>query len=386
MANTLTNLIPTIRLAADTVARELTGLIPAVTRNSSAERAALDETIRFPVVPAYVPTAISAAATGPDPSASTIGSDTMTISASESVTFFWEGEEQRGLNNAGYYEAILRDQFTQAMRALTNKIELQLAQQYIYASRAHGTAGTTPFGTAGDYTDAALVRKILVDNGAPTGDLQLVVSTAAGANLRGKQGGRGVDAEGSPDILRRGVLLDIHGFMVRESAQIVSHTKGAGTGYDFAAAGEAVGQTTLSVEGGTANTTGIKAGDVITHAGDTVNKYVVNTGTGNNATADIVIGRPGLLVAGVDANEITIGNSYSANLAFSRSAIHLITRAPAMPAGGDAADDVIEVQDPVSGLAFQVAMYRQRRRVAYEVGIAWGSKVVKQEFVALLLG
>ena len=81
-------------------------------------------------------------------------------------------------------------------------------------------------------------------------DLQLVVSTAAGANLRGKQGGRGVDLEGSPDLLRRGVLLDIHGFAVRESAQIISHTKGAGTGYDFAAAGEAVGQTTLSVEGG----------------------------------------------------------------------------------------------------------------------------------------
>ena len=215
MSNTLTNLIPTIHQAADVVSRELTGLIPAVTRNSDATRAAVGETIRYPVVGAYTPSAISAAATGPDPSATTVGTDTMTIASSESVTFFWEGEEQRGLNNAGYYNNILRDQFTQAMRALVNKIELELASLYIYASRAYGTAGTSPFGTAGDYMDAAMVRKILIDNGAPSNDLQLVVNTAAGANLRGKQGGRGVNYEGSQDLLRRGVLLDIHGFMVR---------------------------------------------------------------------------------------------------------------------------------------------------------------------------
>ena len=257
MANTLTNLIPTIHLAADTVSRELTGLIPAVMRNSSAERAALNETIYFPVMPTYatadLPPLRPARPERLDHRQRFHGDHGQQVRDLPLVR-----RRSARLNNAGYYNAILRDQFTQAMRALVNEIRSQMAAAYKKASRAHGTAGTAPFGTAGDYSDGALVRKILADNGCPMTDLQLVVSTAAGANLRGKTRRSRCRSGRSPDLLRRGVLLDIHGFAVRESAQIISHTKGAGTGYDFAAAGEAVGQTTLSVEGGTVNTTGIR--------------------------------------------------------------------------------------------------------------------------------
>jgi hypothetical protein len=186
-------------------------------------------------------------------------------------------------------------------------------------------------------------------------------------------------------MLRQGELLNLQGFAMRESAGIASHVKGGGTGYDFAAAGEAIGQTTLTLEGGTVNSTGFKAGDVITHAGDSVNKYVV--GTGLTATSgDLVINNPGLRIAGVDANEITIGDSYAANLALHRSAVELGIRPIAEPKGGDAAVDRMVVQDPRSGLVFTVSAYKGYKKAMFEIGALYGWKAWKSENIAILLG
>ena len=88
---------------------------------------------------------------------------------------------------------------------------------------------------------------------------------------------------------------------------------------------------------------------------------------------------------------MTVGNSYTPNLAFSKSAIILPTRAPAVPtdANGNAmdmAEDRMMVVDPYSGLAFEVSLYLQYRQIKYEIGLAWGSGVVKAENVAILQG
>jgi len=123
---------------------------------------------------------------------------------------------------------------------------------------------------------------------------------------------------------------------------------------------------------------------VLAFEDDSTNKYVVNTGI--TAPGSLVIGGPGLKQAQTDGKTITVGNNYTGNWAFERNAIHLVTRLPLMPDGGDAAEDVQEVVDPITGLAFQVALYRQYRQVSYEVGIAWGTKAVKSDFIATLLG
>lgn len=381
MANTLTNLIPTIYKAADTVLRELTGFIPASTFDASGEGVAKNQTIAWPVVPAGAAVDIAPAAYGPTVSDTTVGNDTMTISKSKGVPFYWTGEDQLGLG--GLYDKILQDQFAQAMRILVNEVDADLAALYIYASRAYGTAGVLPF--ASDLTDIAQVRKILADNGAPLGDLQMVINTSAGAKMRSLTPLSFANQAGSDALLRQGILSDLMGFAIRESAQVKVHTPTGATGtlVDLTA-GYAIGKTTIHVD--TVTGTWV-AGDILTNTktGRDTNKYVVATGLAA-AEGDLVIAKPGLQVAAVNNDPLAAGAAYTANMAFSKSAIHLLLRTPAMPEGGDAADDVTVITDPQTGISFQVAMYRQYRRVTFEVGLAWGVKAVKPEAIAILLG
>lgn len=387
MANTLTNLAADIYKAADQVGRELVGFIPAVTINGDATtQAAKGDTIRgaFTRTPT-VSTTYNPSMTIPEGTDQTVDNKTMTLDTFANVQIPWTGEDILHVNNGSGFETIYGDQIKQAMRAITNSIESAIGTAaYVASSRAFGSAGTTPFGS--NFNEIAELRQILVDNGCPVdGNLSLVVNSLAGTNLRQLAQLQKANEAGGSDMLRQGTLLDLQGFMLRESAGVASHTKGAGTGYDFVLAGEAIGQTTLSVEGGTVNSTGIKAGDVITHAGDTINKYVVGTGT-TSTSGDIVINNPGLRIAGVDANEITVGDSYTANLAFHRSAIELGIRPIAVPAGGDAAVDMMTVQDPWSGLVYTIALYKGYKKAMFEVSCLYGVKAWKSENIATLLG
>lgn len=392
MSNTITSLVPTIYEALDVVSRELVGFIPAVSRNSNVDRAALNQSVLVPVAPAASAADNNPAVSAPNTGDQTIGNISMTIDKSKHVPIRWNGEETRGLLNAGTYNTILRDQFIQAFRTLTNLIETDLFNTtYKNASRAYGSAGTAPFGTAADLSDLAQLRKILDDNGAPQSDLQFVAGSAAMANLRGKQSVLfKVNEAGTDEMLRRGTLGMLEGFAIHNSGAVAVHAKGAGTGYDCdLTAGYAVGDTTIHLDGGTVNTTGIKAGDVITFAGDS-NKYIVGTGT-TEVEADIVLNSPGLRATLSDTVEATIGNDYTPNMGFSRSAVHLATRLPAMPIGPDGramdmADDVMTVVDPVSGIAYEIAVYRQFLQLVYHVRLAWGAQAIKDAHIATLLG
>ena len=387
MANVLTDLAADIYVAADVVGRELVGFIPAVTINANgSERAAVGDVVRAAFTREATVGDVTESMTIPQGTDQTVDNKTLTINKSRAVQIPFTGEDVLHLNNGVGYDTVYGDMIAQAMRALTNEMEVEIATQAKNnASRAFGTAGTTPF--ASNFNEVAEIRQILVDNGMPPNDGQvsLVLNTLAGTNLRQLASLQSVNQAGNDTLLRQGTLLDLQGLAVRESAQVQAHTKGAGTGYDInQGSGEAIGETTITLDGGTVNTTGIKAGDIVTFAGDT-NKYVVNTGL-TATSGDIVIGSPGLRLLISDAHEMTIGNNYTGNMAFHRRAIELAVRAPAVPEGGDNADDAITVQDPNSGIVYEVRFYKGYRKAMIEVAVAFGVKAWKGDFIATLLG
>jgi len=378
-ANTLTGLIPTIYKAADRVMREQIGFIGAVYVDPSAEQAAKDQNITYPIVPAMAATDIAPAAVPTEPSGITVGYGSMTISKSKKVPFVWNGEEQASLG--GIYDTVKEDQFSQAFRTIVNEVEsdLFLAAKR-GASRAYGTAGTTPFGTVNVLTDVAEIRKILVDNGAWTGDMHMVLNSTTGAKIRGTQAELfKVNEAGSAELLRNGALGSLEGFNLHESGQIVSHTKGTGSAYVFNGS-HAIGATSIVAKTGT-NT--VLYGDVLAFEDDTTNKYVVNTGIA--AAGTLVIGGPGLRQAQTDGKTITIGNNYTGNFAFERNAIHLLTRLPKLPKEGALGEHMV-VTDPFSGISFLVSIYPGYHLVIVEVSLAWGVKAVKSDAIATLLG
>lgn len=377
MSNTLTGLIPTIYTALDTVSREQVGYIPAVSRNAKADAAAKDQTVTAPVSQVAVTEDIVPGPSAPNSGDQNVGTIDVKITKSKMAPVKWNGEEQLALGPAGTYNTILADQFTQAFRALSNEVDADLAALYYASSRAVGEAGKAPFGVAGDLSDAAMARQVMSDNGAPTTDLQMVLGSSAIANLRGKQSVLfKVNESGTDALLREGIIGRLEGFNIHESANVKKHASAA-TGYLVNGEKEE-GDILIAVDTGTG---AFKAGDIVTFAGDD-NQYVIAVATASTIT----LAAPGLRQDLADDTVITVLGTYTANMAFDRGAFLLAARTPAMPEGGDTADDVMNVTDPKSGITFQVALYRQYRQVRYEVGLSWGVAPVKAEHSCIILG
>lgn len=392
MANslTLTSFAENIFRARDTVAREAVGFIPSVLMNSDTAAVSINGTVNSLVTAEpTLNTSYTPAMTIPSADDQTISNATATIDLVANVRIPLRGEDVLKLTNTGNYQTTLDNMFAQAMRKIGNTIETRIGLvAKNSASRSYGTSGTTPFDSTLKLTASAQLDKILTDNGAPNQDRQAVINTTSKAALLSLTQLTNVNEAGSDAGLRRGEILNIHGFSYKASAGTATHTAGTMASATSSSAAFTVGQTVIPLA--TAGTGVVAAGDVIVFANDT-NEYVVASVSfagANPASGDtITLQAPGLRIAqGVATRTITVKTTYASNIYFHRNAIELIVRPPAQPLGGDSAMDRMTVADPVSGLVYQFSLYRGYGMNMIDVTTLYTVKAWKPEFIASLRG
>lgn len=377
MANNLTALAPVLFSTAQTVSNEPAGVLDSINLDFDNKGVAIGDEVKVPVAPAASISTFTPSMT-PDLGAdATAQGVSVKITANNKVSWNLTGEQMQSLKNAGDSNLEWANQMiAQGMRALRNQAEADAAAAIkVGASRAYGTAATTPF--ASDLSALTNVYKILKDNGAPMSDLNLVVDTNAALNLRNLGIIQQAYQAGSDAERRSGNFLRQFGFAIKESAGIAKHTVGTGSAYVTSGA-TAKGVTDIALVTGSGT---VLAGDIVTFAADSANKYVVNNGV--TAPGTISLGRPGARTAIATGNAMTIGAAYTPNLAFERSAVVGVFRSPILEPNANM--KVLEISD-ANGLTYTLVEVTGYGVTTWNLHAAWGFKVVNPEHVALLIG
>jgi hypothetical protein len=234
------------------------------------------------------------------------------ITKSKMAPVKWNGEEQLAIGPSGTYNTILADQFKQAFRALATKW-MQTWRAVLQLLPRCWCTEDTPFSIKDDLSDAALARQILVDNGAPTTDLRMVLGGEAMASIRGKQSVLfKANEAGTDQLLREGVIGRVMGFNLHESANIKRTAKHCG-----------------GLQGQWREERGRHhrylcwyrrhcCGTAVKFDGDD-NQYMVVAAT----SSAITIGAPGLRQDLADQAAVTVLSEFVPNMAFDRNAFLL---------------------------------------------------------------
>lgn len=264
-----------------------------------------------------------------------------------------------------------------AVRALAQKVDEYLCALYAAVPYRVGTAGTTPDGL----DDFANARKDLLERGVPLSDLRLVVDPAAEAKFLVLDSLVEADKSGTTEALRNANLGRVMGFDTYVDQNIVTHVAGTGTtagkvAVDLAAGYEA-GATEIHVDG---VATALKVGDQLTIG--SAKHVVVAASALATADQDITI-YPGLTADVANDAEIALVGNYTANLAFHRNALALVSRPLARPLGAASSDQLAW-----NGLSIRVAYgYDITKKVdTVSLDMLVGAKCIYPELACVLMG
>lgn len=379
MANTLTALAPVLYSAGRVVPKELSGFLQSSQRNWDDKGVAKGDTVKVPVVPKGSLGNVTPAQTW------TVGSDTtpttrsLTLSNEKEYTFHLTGEEERSLANGGdNAREFFRQSVEQGIRELRNTIEADVATTAdVSATRGRGTAGTNPF--ASDLDNVSLMKKLLDDLGAPQDDRHLIINTTAGKELRDRITVGFLAGAQTRGETTSGEILNLHGFRIKESAQVQTHTAGTGSGYLVnLTAGYSAGDTSLEVDTGSGT---IVAGDMISFTTGDTDYFGVKTAlTGTT----VVLQDPGLAATVANNAVVNIAAAHTANIAMQRNALVSVIRPSIQPEAPDV--EQMTVTDPETGFSFLMIRKVGSGLASYYMRVVYDSFAPNPEYLVKLIG
>jgi hypothetical protein len=280
-------------------------------------------------------------------------------------------------------------QIGEAVRVIANTLNTYLWSKYKRVYGYAGTAGTTPFATTID--GAVDLKQVLVRQRTPSGNLKMVVNPTAETLLLKLATLQKFLEHGTDATLLEAEIGRLMAFDVFRDRDIPLHTAGTITTGLIAKAATAVAAGLKTFIATTAASTGaiaLKEGDILAIAGHVTTYVLTADATEAGAAADEALFiEPGLEIALVGSEAITVKASHRVNLGFDPSAFGLAMRTLPDSIEGQPTLGVSEVMtDPVTGIPLKLTFFPGYHAMQFELSVLYGGGIIDARRIARLAG
>lgn len=284
-------------------------------------------------------------------------------------------------NNDAYVPMFLAN----AASTIADDISTSLLSQYKGIYGFVGTPGTTPFGVS--TLEAQNAKQVLTEQKCPKQMRHLLLDTTGYANATGLPAFQSAFNSGSTDTIVEGEIGRKLGFNWHEDQNVQRHistplTAGAAT----VNGAHALGVTSVSIAKAT-NASPLVQGDIITFAGDS-QTYVIGADIALSVGNTLISIQPGLKVAKVGGEAVTLKASHTLNLAFNPMAFAFASRPsaqlnlPELRTGKVVGTFV----DDMTGVVLKLIIQDEYHQTGFYLSCLWGAKLVDPRLVTRIAG
>lgn len=382
MANTITNVLPTILAQGVLALRENAVFARLVNRSYDSDAQAKGNAVNVPI-----PSAIAARDVTPSITMNSNVDSSPTVAV---VTLDVWKEAPFHLSDNDWISAdsgIIPMQASEAVKSLANAADAYIAGKHTGIYGLAGTPGSSPFNASLNMASRAAM--LLDRQLAPTDNRRAVIDPLAKENLLINSAVLQADQRGDQGGIIKGVIGTKLGFDWYMNQNLVSFTPGTGwaSGNIASTVAGAVGDTTLNIINATASGQ-IKVGDIFSFVADTSShQYVVTVTNTISATVQVAITfTPALKTAvATGATLLVVSVPYTVNLAFHRDAFAFASRP--LAGGQSSVGNVFQSPtDPVSGLALRLELSRQYKQDTYSYDVLYGANLIRAALAAKIAG